>query len=52
MSPEVVSLPTADERKRMEQQGRPVMEQVYTEKVGGALPSPASTWLSPFCITW
>lgn len=33
MAPEVVSLPTADERKRMEQQGRPAVEQVYTEKV-------------------
>ncbi|KAI8467878.1 MAG: kinase-like domain-containing protein, partial [Monoraphidium minutum] len=33
MSPEVVSLPTADERKRMEQQGKPVVDQVYSEKV-------------------
>jgi hypothetical protein len=30
---QVVSLPTADERKRMEQQGRAVPDQVYTEKV-------------------
>ena len=36
MAPEVVSLPTADERKRMEQQGKPAVEQVYTEKVRGA----------------
>jgi hypothetical protein len=33
MSPEVVSLPTADERKRMEAAGRQVMEQPYGEKV-------------------
>jgi len=34
MSPEVVSLPTADERKKMEQAGKPVPEApVYTEKV-------------------
>ncbi|GBF92565.1 aurora-like kinase [Raphidocelis subcapitata] len=33
MSPEVVSLPTADERRKLEQQGRQVPEQVYTEKV-------------------
>jgi hypothetical protein len=33
MSPEVVSLPTADERKRMEAAGRQVMEQSYGEKV-------------------
>ncbi|GBF94873.1 aurora protein [Raphidocelis subcapitata] len=33
MSPEVVSLPTADERRRLEQQGKAVQEQVYTEKV-------------------
>lgn len=32
---QVVSLPTADERKRMEQQGTPVMERVYNEKVRG-----------------
>lgn len=33
MSPEVVSLPTADERKKMEAAGRPAMEQPYGEKV-------------------
>jgi hypothetical protein len=33
MSPEVVSLPTADERKKLEQQGKTAPEQVYTEKV-------------------
>lgn len=33
MSPEVVSLPTADERKKMEAAGRPAVEQPYGEKV-------------------
>lgn len=33
MSPEVVSLPTADERKKMEIAGRQVTEQPYGEKV-------------------
>jgi hypothetical protein len=33
---QVVSLPTADERKRLEQQGQPVVERPYTEKVRAA----------------
>lgn len=33
MSPEVVSLPTADERKKMEAAGRPAIQQPYGEKV-------------------
>eukprot|EP00877_Chromochloris_zofingiensis_P012129 jgi/Chrzof1/716/Cz01g26040.t1 len=33
MAPEVVSLPTADERKWLEQQGKQIVEQAYTQKV-------------------
>ncbi|KAI8463587.1 MAG: hypothetical protein J3K34DRAFT_526873 [Monoraphidium minutum] len=33
MAPEVVSLPTAEERRALEQQGRPAAPQVYDEKV-------------------
>ncbi len=38
MAPEVVCLPTADERRRMEREGRPLREAdmpTYSEKVGG-----------------
>ena len=33
MAPEVVSLPTADERKKLAEAGRPVPESMYSEKV-------------------
>lgn len=39
MSPEVVSLPTADERKQMEAAGRPPVEQPYGEKVSRQQPN-------------